>query len=195
MAIRLLQAGYSDLRLIERSDDIGGTWHTNRCLDVAVDVPGIVYQFSFAKNPYWSRIFPNGAEVKAYLDDLAETYALRELTSLRTEVVARHWDASRHRWRLTLDDGTEVTARFVVNATGAFVEPRKPDISGLETFAGTTMWSQSWDDSVDLRGKRIAVIARMRGAAAPGTCWSRTPRGTSSGCSTRPPAAGRPRCA
>jgi cation diffusion facilitator CzcD-associated flavoprotein CzcO len=158
VAIRLLQEGYDDLLIVERSDDIGGTWHANRYPDVAVDIPGVVYQFSFEKNPYWSRSFPKGAEVKAYIDRLADKYSLRDHLRLNTDVMARTWDDGNHLWRLTLDDGEELTARFVVSATGAFVEPRLPDIPGLDTFGGQVIQTQKWDPDVDLTGKRVAVI-------------------------------------
>ncbi|WP_234799574.1 NAD(P)-binding protein [Mycobacteroides abscessus] len=60
-AVALLKAGFEDLVILERADDIGGTWRANRYPDVAVDVPGISYQFSFEMNPEWSRVFPKGA--------------------------------------------------------------------------------------------------------------------------------------
>ena len=61
--IALKHAGIGNFVIIERSDDIGGTWYNNHYPDVAVDVPGIVYQFSFEKNPNWSRTFPKGLEI------------------------------------------------------------------------------------------------------------------------------------
>lgn len=157
-AIELQRAGYTDFTIFERADDIGGTWYTNHYPDVAVDIPGIVYQFSFEKNPYWSRTFPKGAEVRGYVAHLADKYRLRGHLRLRTEVTSREWDEDQHYWLLRLSDGSAVTARFVITALGAFVEPRVPDIPGLEDFTGTVIQTQAWDDGVELSGKRIAVI-------------------------------------
>ncbi|MBA4859204.1 Predicted flavoprotein CzcO associated with the cation diffusion facilitator CzcD [Nocardia farcinica] len=156
--IALRRAGIDDFVIVERSDDIGGTWHSNQYPDVAVDIPGIVYQFSFEKNPYWSRTFPKGAEVKAYIDRCANKYGIRSQLRLKTEVLAREWDEGRHLWRLRLDNGETLTARFVITALGAFVEPKKPDIPGLDDFAGTVIQTQRWDHSCDLTGKRVAII-------------------------------------
>ncbi|MFB8282999.1 flavin-containing monooxygenase [Nocardia colli] len=158
VAISLKQAGIDDFVIIERSDDIGGTWYNNQYPDVAVDVPGIVYQFSFEKNPYWSRTFPKGSEVKAYIDHCADKYGLRPHLRLSTEIMARAWDEDNHLWRLTTATGAEITARYVVTALGAFVEPKKLDIKGLDSFAGKVIRTQKWDHAYDLTGKRVAVI-------------------------------------
>lgn len=157
-AIQLKRAGYTDYTIFERADDIGGTWQANHYPDVAVDIPGIVYQFSFEKYPYWSRTFPKGAEVRAYIEHLADKYDLHAHLQLRTEVMRRDWDEDNHFWMLTLADGSAVTARFVITALGAFVEPRVPDIPGLETFGGKVIQTQDWDDDFDPSGKRVAII-------------------------------------
>ncbi|MEZ0362549.1 flavin-containing monooxygenase [Mycobacterium sp. pUA109] len=157
-AIQLQRAGYTDCTIFERAGDIGGTWYANRYPDVAVDIPGIVYQFSFEKYPWWSRTFPKGAEVRGYITHLVEKYRLRDRLRLGTEVMRRDWDEDNHVWVLTLDDGSTVTARFVITATGAFVEPRVPDIPGLEDFTGKVIQTQRWDDAFDPAGQRIAVI-------------------------------------
>ncbi|WP_231995548.1 NAD(P)/FAD-dependent oxidoreductase [Mycobacterium sp. 1274756.6] len=158
VAIQLQRAGYTDFTIFERAAEIGGTWQSNRYPDVAVDIPGIVYQYSFEKYPWWSRTFPKGAEVLRYIHHLADKYDLNRRLRLSTEVLRRDWDEDNHLWRLALSDGSTVTARFVVTALGAFVEPRVPRIPGLADFTGTVIQTQDWDDSADLDGKRIAVI-------------------------------------
>jgi cation diffusion facilitator CzcD-associated flavoprotein CzcO len=158
MAIALLKAGFVDFVILERGDDIGGTWRTNRYPDVAVDVPGISYQFSFDMNPRWSRVFPKGAEVKAYADTLVDKYGLHEHLQLGVEVIAREWDEQHHLWRLRLADGFTTTSRYVITALGAFVEPKVLDIKGLSRFAGKVIQTQHWDWDCDLTGKRVGVI-------------------------------------
>ncbi|MCQ4127656.1 NAD(P)/FAD-dependent oxidoreductase [Rhodococcus erythropolis] len=158
VALGLVREGLTDFTIIERSPDIGGTWFANRYPDVAVDIPGIVYQFSFAKNPYWTRVFPKGGEVKEYIDALADDYDLRSRLQLSTEVLSREWDEPRKLWQLTLSDGRTVTARFVISALGAFVEPKTPDIKGLDRFTGKVIQTQNWDEDYDFAGRTVAVI-------------------------------------
>ncbi|AHH95285.1 flavin-containing monooxygenase [Kutzneria albida] len=157
-AIALRAAGLTDFVILERAADIGGTWRDNTYPDVAVDLPSFTYQFSFAPNPRWSRVFPKGAEVKAYIDHLADRYQLRQHLRLNTEMTAREWDEVNHLWRLHLGDGSVLTARFVLTALGAFVDPKRPDLPGLAEFTGKVVQAARWDHGHDLSGERVAVI-------------------------------------
>ena len=108
-------------------------------------------------NPDWSKAFAEGAEVKAYVDHCADKYGIRAHVRLRMEVSERTWDADAQLWRLRVND-EEVTARFVVSAIGAFVEPKPVEIPGVEDFEGKTIHSARWDHDYDFAGKRVAVI-------------------------------------
>ncbi|MFC5754359.1 flavin-containing monooxygenase [Actinomadura rugatobispora] len=163
MGIALRRAGIEDFVILERADDIGGTWRDNTYPGVGVDIPVQGYQFSFELNPRWSRLYANGAEVKAYVDHLTDRYGLRAHVRLHTEVVERVWDQSAQVWCLRLGGagnhfGSEVTARFVVSAIGLFVDPKPVDLPGAAGFAGTILHSARWDRTCDLSGKRVAVV-------------------------------------
>jgi cation diffusion facilitator CzcD-associated flavoprotein CzcO len=157
MAIALRRAGIEDFVIFERADDIGGTWRDNVYPGIAVDVPAQAYQFSYELNPEWSRVFARGDEVKAYIDHCADRYGIRPFVRFEADVQARTWDEDAHLWRLDVN-GEEVTARYVVSATGPFIEPKEPGIAGVDEFGGTVLRSASWDRGFDPAGKRIAVI-------------------------------------
>lgn len=158
VGIGLIQKGIDDFVILERADGVGGTWLANSYPDVAVDVPGIIYQFSFEKNPDWSRTFPKGAEVRAYIESLVDKYDLNAHLRFGHDVVAREWDEQNQWWRLSIAGGDTITAKYVVTALGAFVEPRKPDIEGIDSFQGKVIQTQRWDHEYDFTGKRAAVI-------------------------------------
>jgi cation diffusion facilitator CzcD-associated flavoprotein CzcO len=157
MAIALRRAGIDDFVVLERAGDIGGTWRDNTYPGLTVDIPAQAYQFSFELNPDWSRVFAPGPEVKAYIDRCADAHDVRRFVRTNSEVRARVWDEDAHLWRLELPHG-ELTARYVVSAIGAFVNPRPAEIPGLEEFDGPVLRSAAWDPSVELRGRRAAVI-------------------------------------
>ncbi len=157
MAIALRRAGIDDFVLLERASDIGGTWRDNRYPGLTVDIPAQAYQFSYELKPDWSRVFATGAEVKSYIEQCADRYDLRGRIRLRSEVRSRTWDEDAQLWRLELPDES-LSARFVISAIGAFVNPRQPAIEGLDSFAGSVLRSAAWDASVPLEGKRIAVV-------------------------------------
>ncbi len=157
MAIALRRAGFEDFIVLERAADIGGTWRDNTYPGIAVDIPAQAYQFSYELKPDWSRVFARGAEVKAYIDQCADRHDVRRFVRCNSEVLARTWDEDAHLWRLRLPHG-ELTARFVISAIGAFVNPKPPEVPGVEEFEGPILRSAAWDHTVDLAGKRAAII-------------------------------------
>jgi cation diffusion facilitator CzcD-associated flavoprotein CzcO len=157
--VRLKRAGIGDFVILERASDIGGTWRDNTYPGIGVDIPSVAYQFSFARNPNWTRLFPKGDEIKAYHDRVADRFGLRRHIVLDTDVVREVWDDDEHVWRLHTGDGRTITARFVISAVGAFLRPkREPGIEGLPRFTGKVQEPARWDHSYDHRGKRVAII-------------------------------------
>jgi cation diffusion facilitator CzcD-associated flavoprotein CzcO len=157
-AIKLDRAGFGDLTILEAGDGAGGAWHWNTYPGVAVDIPSFSYQFSFETSSDWSRVYAPGQELKSYADHCVDKYDLRRRIRFNTTAVACEWDEDNHLWALTTDSGDTITARYVVGATGVFTQPNPPDIPGIADFAGATMHTARWDRSVDIRGKRVALI-------------------------------------
>ncbi|KUI33867.1 NAD(P)/FAD-dependent oxidoreductase [Mycobacterium sp. GA-2829] len=155
----LQQNGIDDFVILERSHDFGGTWRDNHYPGLAVDIPTLWYQLSFAVNPDWTRLFAPGPEIYAYLRDTARRLGLYPHLRANCNVVRQQWDDTAGLWRLTLEHGEEVTARFVISSVGGYVNAKpRVDIDGVDDFAGTILRPNAWDDSYDTTGKRVAVI-------------------------------------
>ncbi|MEX2195080.1 MAG: NAD(P)/FAD-dependent oxidoreductase [Thermoleophilaceae bacterium] len=157
-AAALSRAGIDDFALIEEGDGVGGAWHWNTYPGIGVDIPSFSYQFSYFQRPDWSRVYAPGGELKAYAEDCVDRFGLRSRLRLETTVTGARWDDAERNWRLETAGGEKIAARHVIGATGVLTKPKPPDIPGLEAFGGTTMHTARWDDSVDLRGKRVALI-------------------------------------
>jgi cation diffusion facilitator CzcD-associated flavoprotein CzcO len=157
-AILLDKAGMDDYQIIEAGGGPGGTWYWNTYPGIAVDIPSSAYQFSFEKSSQWSRTYAPGRELRAYAEHCVDKYRLRTRIRFDTKVLGAVFDAQNDLWRLTLDSGDEVTARFLINATGVLTTPRPPGIDGVDSFAGLTIHTARWDHTQDLTGKRVAVI-------------------------------------
>ena len=134
MAAKLKMAGIESLHLYEQWDDLGGTWHANTYPGLHCDVASRYYQYTFAPNPDWSQRNASGREIWAYLNEVADRFGVRERTSFRTRVTEAEWVDGV--WRLRTDDGREAEYDFVVTAAGGLVHTKKPELEGLETFAG-----------------------------------------------------------
>ena len=148
--------------LFDRNDEVGGTWLTTNYPGIGVDTPSAYYSLSREVNPDWSSYYPQGAEYQAYLVALADKHRLREHTRFGTEVDALWWDEDRGHWQVHSVDAAGVRdvshARVVVTAAGYLNRPRWPDVPGRDTFAGIGIHSAQWDPTLDLTGKRVAVI-------------------------------------
>ena len=167
-AIRLKQAGIP-FTIIEKNDDVGGTWFENTYPGARVDVPSAFYSYSFAQKIDWPKFFSPQSVLLDYFRAVASDYGLREHTRFRTEVTSMAFDDERAIWslRLRTPDGREETleANAVVSAVGQLNRPNVPQISGLDSFAGPRFHSARWDHNVDLKGKRVAVIGTGASAA------------------------------
>jgi len=158
MAMKLRAAGMNSFLVIEKSAGIGGTWWENRYPGCACDIPSHLYSFSFDLNPQWSRMFAGRQEIQKYLEQSVDRHGIREQICLRTQMHEAAWDDDAGLWHATLGDGTTIDARVIVSGMGALHVPRYPEIAGLEHFEGPSFHSATWDSSVDLTGKNIAVI-------------------------------------
>jgi cation diffusion facilitator CzcD-associated flavoprotein CzcO len=157
MAIKLLEEGERDFVVLERGEDVGGTWHFNTYPGCGCDVPSHLYSFSFAPNPEWSQTYSLQPEIRAYLRRVADDFGVRPYVELNTTMTGATWDEDDERWVVETDRGT-LRARVVIAGMGPLAEPRTPDIPGIDSFEGTIMHSARWDDSVELEGKRVASI-------------------------------------
>jgi cation diffusion facilitator CzcD-associated flavoprotein CzcO len=156
-AIRLRRAGIDDFVVLEKADDLGGTWRENTYPGCACDVPSALYSYSFAPNPAWSRAFAGQAEIWSYLRRVATDQGVVPRISFGTEVHRASWIDADSAWHVDTTRGRFV-ARVVISAAGPLHTPAIPSIPGLADFRGKTFHSAEWDHSCDLTGKRIAVV-------------------------------------
>ncbi|MFF3849295.1 flavin-containing monooxygenase [Streptomyces sp. NPDC002328] len=156
-AVKLRRSGVRDLVLLEKADDLGGTWRDNTYPGCACDVPSALYSYSFAPNPEWTRAFAGQAEIRAYLDDTASQYGITPLIRFGTEVLRAQWQPNEARWHVDTNRG-RYTARFLISAAGPWHEPLTPDIPGLADFPGTVFHSSRWRHDHQLDGARVAVV-------------------------------------
>ncbi len=155
-AIKLGEAGFTDVTIYEKADGLGGTWRENTYPGIACDVPSHLYSYSFAPNPEWSQTFSSGAEIRAYFENVAHRHHVDNVVHYSTEVTRLVFEDGS--WHLTMADGGHDTADIVIAATGVLHQPSYPDIEGMDTFAGPMFHSARWDHSVELAGCRLGVI-------------------------------------
>ncbi|PRC46835.1 4-hydroxyacetophenone monooxygenase, partial [Mycobacterium sp. ITM-2017-0098] len=165
--IKLKRAGMP-FTIIERQSGVGGTWLANRYPGCRVDIASQYYTYSFEPTDHWEHHYATQPEILSYLRDVTDRYDVGGHVRYDTEVTSATWDESTSTWRVRIRacDGTVDTlaARALICAVGQFSTAVIPDIKGANDFSGSSCHTADWDESIDLRGKRVAVI----GAGASG---------------------------
>ena len=156
-AITLQKDGYTDFLVVERGNNVGGTWRVNTYPGAACDVPSHLYSYSFAPNRGWTRSYSKQPEIEAYIQRVARQHQVLDRHRFGCEVHEVRWHAREARWHVSTSAGT-FTSNFVVSAVGPLTEPALPDIDGLDEFEGEVFHSACWNHDFDLTGKRVAVI-------------------------------------
>ncbi|MBF6169576.1 NAD(P)/FAD-dependent oxidoreductase [Streptomyces gardneri] len=156
--IQLDRLGLSNYVILEREDDLGGTWHVNHYPGLAVDIASVTYSYSFEPYPHWSRLFAPGAELKKYAEHVADKYGLRRRMRFGTTVDGARWDEEQQHWVVSLAGGDTVTGRYLLTATGFLSQPYTPPFPGIDSFAGKIIHTTAWEDDFDLTGRRAAII-------------------------------------
>ena len=158
---RLQQAGIPFV-ILEKNDDVGGTWLENSYPGCRVDNPNHNYSYAFAQRHDWPFHFSTQDVLLDYFRRCADVFGLREHIRFGTEVRAATWSDDDLRWTVrfrTADGGDHaVEADAVISAVGQLNRPSLPDVVGRETFEGPAFHSARWDHDVELRGRRVAVI-------------------------------------
>jgi 4-hydroxyacetophenone monooxygenase len=161
--IRLAQAGLP-FTIIEKNEGPGGTWWENRYPGARVDVGSHQYCYAFEPGDHWSEYYCRQPELRDYFAMVLDKYGLRDRCRFGTAVTAATWDEAAATWRVELDGGEVLDARFVISAVGSLNLPNLPDIPGMDSFAGRSFHSARWPDDLDLAGTRFALL----GAGASG---------------------------
>ncbi|MGV0602170.1 NAD(P)/FAD-dependent oxidoreductase, partial [Mycolicibacterium pulveris] len=165
--IRLKQAGIP-FTIVEKNAGVGGTWYQNTYPGARVDVPNHFYCYSFEPTDQWTHFFAEQPELQAYFERVMDKHDIGRHVLWETEVTEAAWDDDTATWTVRVRDrsgtATELSARAVISAVGQLDRPHIPTIEGQHEFAGPTFHSSAWDHTVDLHGKRVAMI----GAGASG---------------------------
>ncbi|CAK7229173.1 hypothetical protein SCUCBS95973_007130 [Sporothrix curviconia] len=152
-----------DVQVYEKNGVVSGTWFENSYPGCACDIPSHNYQYSWAPNPGWSEYYASQKEIRAYFERVATEHGLLPYIRFGQKVVGATWDEEAAVWRFRIEDVAtgEVAddyGHFFINASGYLNNWKWPTIPGLHSFAGPVLHSGAWDSSVDLAGKRVAVI-------------------------------------
>ncbi|MGD0292159.1 MAG: NAD(P)-binding domain-containing protein [Candidatus Binataceae bacterium] len=147
--------------VIEKNDEVGGTWYENQYPGARVDSPSRTYTHIYGVNFEYPNAFCLQRENLRYFKWVADNFDIRKDITFKTEVKSVVWDESTKLWKIKAEgpDGPRVWhANAVIASVGFLSRPNLPTIDGMETFEGTAFHTARWPRDLDLKGKRVAVI-------------------------------------
>ena len=162
MLHRLRQLDLS-VRVYERGDGVGGTWHWNRYPGARCDTESVTYSYSFSEpleqEWVWTERYATQPEILKYANHVADRFDLRRDIQLGTAVQSAVYDEASGYWQVCTDRDEHITARFVISAVGCLSAATLPNYPGLSDFSGESYHTGNWPhESVEFSGKRVGII-------------------------------------
>ncbi|WP_164156631.1 flavin-containing monooxygenase [Sandarakinorhabdus rubra] len=167
---RLVQAGITDVRIIDKAGDFGGNWYWNRYPGAQCDTASIIYLPLLEETGHMpTEKYAHAPEILEQSRRIGRTFGLYDKALFHTRVEDIVWDEARSVWVITTDRGDRFTADYVGTGTGPLHVPKLPGIPGIETFKGHSFHTSRWDYEYTggdtngaplskLKDKRVAII-------------------------------------
>ncbi|MCP4441658.1 MAG: NAD(P)/FAD-dependent oxidoreductase [Aureispira sp.] len=162
-AVNLQKNGIEDYLMLERDEELGGTWWRNSYPGAAVDIQSHLYSLSFETYD-WTRFFAKQPEILAYTKHVLSKYGIVDRALTNAEVSKLVYDETTYEWEVSLKDGRTFRSKDIINASGGLSQPSIPKFEGQDSFEGITMHTGLWDHQVNYAGKRVAVIGSAASA-------------------------------
>ena len=152
-----------NVQVLEAGDGVGGTWYWNRYPGARCDSESHAYNYTFSKELFeeweWTERYPDHAEIRRYLNHVADRFDLKKDIRFSTRVVGARYDEAANRWSVTTEAGETLTAQFLITAVGCLSTANVPKFPGLEEFGGDWYHTGQWPhEGVDFTGKRVGLI-------------------------------------
>ena len=158
VGIQLKKAGVHNFKIVEKANEVGGTWRDNSYPGAACDVKSNLYSFSFEPNPNWSRQFSMQPEILAYVKHCIKKYDLEDHIIFNWELKSSKYIDETATWQITNQRKEKLTANVLIVGNGPLHIPSLPEIDGIENFKGAVFHSSKWNHKYDLTGKSVCVI-------------------------------------
>ncbi|MBV1879107.1 MAG: NAD(P)/FAD-dependent oxidoreductase [Pseudomonadales bacterium] len=167
---RLVEQGVTDVRIIEKGGDFGGTWYWNRYPGAMCDTASMIYMPLLEETGHMpSEKYAHAPEILTHCQRIGNQYKLYENALFHTQVKELKWDEENSHWQIKTNRGDDFTAQFVGLGTGPLHVPKLPGVAGIESFKGHSFHTSRWDYEYTggnaegapldkLKNKRVALI-------------------------------------
>lgn len=149
--------------IIERREDIGGTWDLFKYPGIRSDSDMSTFGFNFKP---WKKanVLAEGASIKGYLAQVVDELNLKSKIHFQQRVISANYDSTKQKWSVEVEDaqGKKQTwiANFVLGCTGYYNYEAgfQPEFPNLKAFKGQFIHPQHWPEDLNYQGKKIVII-------------------------------------
>ncbi|KFZ12364.1 hypothetical protein V501_04273 [Pseudogymnoascus sp. VKM F-4519 (FW-2642)] len=146
IAVRLIQMGITNIKIVEKAGDFGGVWYWNRYPGAACDTESYIYMPLLEEMGYIPvEKYAKSPELRKHARAIGTKFGLYDKVLFQTELLALDWDEESKRWAGTTSRNDKIRAKFVATASGPLHNAKVPRIPGLETFKGHSFHTNRWD--------------------------------------------------
>lgn len=163
-AIKLKEQGIHDFIILEKAEELGGTWRENTYPGAECDIPSALYSYSFEPYPYWEYKWSHQPQILEYLKHCATKYDLNPHIHFKKEMTAAKWNEPSNSWSVICTDNSHYKTQNLIIAIGQLHHPSIPTYKGKEQFEGISFHSAQWNHKTDLNHKTIGVIGNAASA-------------------------------
>jgi len=168
-AARLIQAGVTDVRIVESGGDFGGTWYWNRYPGAQCDIESYSYLPLLEETGYVPKLrYSFAPEIYEHAQRIGRHFGLYEKAVFQTWVTELRWLEDSNQWLVKTNQGDAMRARHICLGTGPANRPRLPGIPGVDRFLGHSFHTCRWDyeytggshegNLTNLNDKTVAII-------------------------------------
>ena len=164
MGVELKSRDIQDFLILEKAEEVGGTWRENTYPGAECDIPSALYSFSFEPYPDWEYKWSVQAQILEYLKLVTKKYDLYQHVRFQEEMSAAVWHEEKGCWEVKTKSGRTYLSRVLIPAIGQLHHPAIPNFEGEELFEGPSWHSARWDHSIDLANKTVGVVGNAASA-------------------------------
>ncbi|QTD55302.1 flavin-containing monooxygenase [Parasphingorhabdus cellanae] len=149
--------------LVERRDEIGGTWNLFQYPGIRSDSD--MHTLGFKFEPWTEqKAIADGPSIMNYLHRIKAKHDLEKHIHFGHKVLSASWSSEAARWTVTAEksDGSHAVmyANFLYMGSGYYDYDQGYDaqITGIETFKGDVVHPQFWPKDLEYSGKKVVII-------------------------------------
>jgi len=179
------------LAILERRDNIGGTWDLFRYPGIRTDADMASFGYKF--RPWDERtVLAAGPGIRNYIHQTAREFGVESKIRFGLKTTRADWCSRQRQWSVTAEheatgETRTYTASYLISCTGYYNYDKGflPNFPGVDQFKGQCIHPQHWPENLDYSGKKVVVIGSgatavtlvpaMAGTAAHVTMLQRSP--------------------